>query len=77
MWLALCVAGINDENFYIMAGLCFVYFRLFDIWKPSLIGKIDRDVKGGWGVMGDDLLAGLFAGICSAGTYYLYATYIL
>lgn len=77
MWLALCVAGINDENFYVMAGLCFVYFRLFDIWKPSLIGKIDRDVKGGWGVMGDDLLAGLFAGICSAGTYYLYATYIL
>ena len=26
------------------------FFRLFDIWKPSIIGRIDRDVKGGWGV---------------------------
>jgi phosphatidylglycerophosphatase A len=33
-------------------------FRLFDIWKPSLIGKIDRDVPGAWGTLGDDLLAG-------------------
>ena len=49
--------------------LSFIYFRIFDIWKPSIIGRIDRDVKGGLGVMGDDIVAGLAAGICSAGTW--------
>ena len=39
----------------------FAAFRLFDIWKPSTIGWIDRNVKGGLGVIGDDILAG-FAG---------------
>jgi len=52
--------------------LSFAFFRLFDIWKPSLIGKIDRDVKGGWGVMGDDMLAGVLAGICSAASFQLF-----
>ncbi len=42
-------------------ALSFGAFRLFDIWKPSTIGTIDRKVKGGLGVMGDDILAG-FAG---------------
>ena len=41
--------------------LSFATFRLFDIWKPSTIGVIDKKVKGGLGVMGDDILAG-FAG---------------
>jgi len=49
--------------------LSFVYFRAFDIIKPSFIGKIDRDVKGGLGVIGDDVLAGVLAGICSAATW--------
>ena len=43
--------------------LFFFSFRLFDIWKPSIIGRVDRQVKGGWGVMGDDLLAGVFGAI--------------
>ncbi len=43
--------------------LSFILFRIFDIWKPSIIGKIDRGIKGGLGVMGDDLLAGFFAGL--------------
>jgi phosphatidylglycerophosphatase A len=44
----------------------FLTFRLFDIWKPSTIGKIDRDAKGGLGVMGDDILAGIAGGLLSA-----------
>ena len=71
MWITLSICGINESNMFIMAVLGFIYFRLFDIWKPSIIGKIDRDVKGGWGVMGDDLLAGVAAGIATAGTYQL------
>ena len=70
MWLAMSIAGVTPDN-WIMAGIAFIYFRLFDIFKPSIIGKIDRDVKGGWGVMGDDLVAGLFAGLCTSMTYYL------
>jgi len=74
MWIALAIASATADN-YIIAGLAFVYFRLFDIWKPSLIGKIDRDVKGGWGVMGDDMLAGLFAGLSTSMTYFLLTKY--
>ena len=66
MWLALSICGINSENIYILAPLAFVFFRLFDIYKPSIIGRVDREVKGGLGVMGDDILAGIFAGICTA-----------
>ena len=71
MWITLCVAGTTSENLIFMALFGFLYFRLFDIWKPSLIGKIDEKVEGGWGVMGDDMLAGIFAGICTALTYQL------
>ena len=45
--------------------LSFATFRLFDIWKPSTIGWIDRELKAGWGVMLDDVLAGIAAGIFS------------
>ena len=76
MWIALSICGINESNMIIMAILAFLYFRLFDIWKPSLIGKIDRDVKGGWGVMGDDLLAGIAGGIAAAGTYELITMFL-
>jgi len=67
IWIALILSSTT----WIQIILSFVFFRLFDIWKPSLIGKIDRNVKGGWGVMGDDMLAGVIAGICSAGVFQL------
>ncbi len=50
----------------------FLLFRLFDIWKPWLVGRADRR-GGATGVMLDDLWAGLFAGIGSvilAGLYH-------
>jgi phosphatidylglycerophosphatase A len=77
MWITLSICGINSGNMIIMAVLGFLYFRLFDIWKPSIIGKIDREVKGGLGVMGDDVVAGLAAGIATAGTYQLIEKFIL
>lgn len=40
----------------------FLFFRLFDIWKPWLVGRADRRGDPA-GVMLDDLWAGLFAGI--------------
>ncbi len=38
----------------------FVLFRLFDIWKPWPIREADRHVKGGFGVMLDDVLAAVY-----------------
>lgn len=77
MWITLSICGINSSNILYMAPIAFIFFRLFDIWKPSFIGKIDRDVKGGLGVMGDDVLAGIAAGIASAGVYQLIEKFIL
>lgn len=62
IWLALCIGG----SFPIAAGLNFLFFRLYDIWKPSIVGRIDREAPGGWGVMGDDLVAGALAGLSTA-----------
>ena len=39
----------------------FLLFRLFDIWKPFPIGYVDGTIKGGFGVMLDDLLAAGYA----------------
>ena len=47
---------------WIVAG--FALFRLFDIWKPWPIGWLDRHVGGGFGIMLDDLVAGVFAAVC-------------
>ena len=77
MWITLAICGINSSNILFMAPIAFIFFRLFDIWKPSFIGKIDRDVKGGLGVMGDDVLAGIAAGIATAGVYQLIEKCIL
>lgn len=44
--------------------LGFFLFRLFDVWKPGFIRIIDRRVKGGFGVMADDLAAGAVAAAC-------------
>ncbi len=44
--------------------LAFVLFRFFDILKPLGIRYVDKNLKGGWGVMLDDVLAGVYTCIC-------------
>lgn len=41
--------------------LGFLLFRLFDIWKPYPIHIVDQRVGGGFGIMLDDILAGIYA----------------
>ncbi len=65
IWLAFTLSS----GTWIQIILSIAFFRLFDIWKPSIIGRIDREVKGGLGVMGDDIIAGIFAGLSSAIVY--------
>jgi phosphatidylglycerophosphatase A len=82
MWFALSVAPAitiaphelaNLENgFLIQSILSFALFRYFDIAKPSIIGRIDREAKGGIGVMGDDIIAGFAAGVVSAAIWQGY-----
>jgi len=45
---------------YSLAG--FILFRVFDIWKPFPVRQAES-FRGGWGIMADDWLAGLFAGL--------------
>jgi len=71
-WIALCApsagfwaAGLPADRFPWPGWLAaFLFFRLFDIWKPWIIGRADRrrDVAG---VMVDDILAGVAAALCT------------
>lgn len=55
--------GMTLINILIAFGL----FRLFDIWKPWPIRYFDRNVHGGFGIMVDDILAGLMAALAMWG----------
>jgi phosphatidylglycerophosphatase A len=57
LWLVLAALPL-DWRFYLAA---FLLFRLFDIWKPFPIGWLDRSVKGGLGIMLDDVMASIYA----------------
>ena len=56
IWIAL--AGISTGNLHLAAA--FLFFRLFDIWKPGPINRLQA-LPGGWGIMLDDVAAGLLA----------------
>jgi phosphatidylglycerophosphatase A len=68
VWIAICLS-LSTGVLQIL--LCVVLFRIFDITKPSIIGRIDREVKGGLGVMSDDMVAGVVAGILAGGIWQL------
>ena len=54
----------NDaRNFITYTLIAFILFRLFDIFKPYPINKIDKNMKNGFGVMFDDIIAGIFSSI--------------
>lgn len=57
VWIPLL--GAESGNLY-YALLAFVLFRVFDILKPFGIRKMEN-LKGGWGVMMDDILAGIYS----------------
>lgn len=54
------LAGLDSRTLLELLAL-FALFRLFDILKPWPIRAVERGVRGGLGVMLDDLLAGLLA----------------
>ncbi|BFI95356.1 MAG: phosphatidylglycerophosphatase A [Rhodanobacter sp.] len=58
LWIALLPALAAP---WWAAAIGFALFRLFDVWKPWPIRVFDRRLKGGFGVMVDDVIAGAFA----------------
>ncbi len=63
----------TDNNYYVALSLflSFVLFRFFDITKIGPIKKTEK-LKGGYGIMADDILAGIFAFITQSAilTYF-------
>jgi len=56
-WLVLLAA---PQRVWLYAA-AFIAFRLFDIWKPFPVSWCDRNVKGGFGIMLDDVAAAIYA----------------
>jgi phosphatidylglycerophosphatase A len=56
----------RDDLFLLLSEVVtgFVLFRLFDVWKPGAVRWAERRFEGGLGVMADDVVAGLYAGLC-------------
>ena len=76
-WLSfLFIPALGIYNFstsewqkesYLAAIIIFVLFRFFDILKPHPISMIDKKFKSGFGIVLDDLVAGVFAGLTLLG----------
>ncbi|HSB96808.1 MAG TPA: phosphatidylglycerophosphatase A, partial [Spongiibacteraceae bacterium] len=64
LWIALAWLPAAAHWWWIGAG--FLLFRLFDIWKPWPISWCDRNIHGGFGIMLDDVLAGILAAVVLA-----------
>lgn len=58
MWLSL--AGLPKQLWLVVLGL--VFFRFFDIIKPSPLRQLEK-LPGGWGILLDDVVAGLLVRI--------------
>ena len=75
IWFAMIpVIYITSSQYErtLYAVLTLIFFRLFDILKPYPISYVDKNFKGGFGIVLDDLIAGVFAGIlATAITLYL------
>ena len=58
-WLALL--AVPSGQFWAAVG-AFALFRLFDIYKPLGIRAMEK-IRGGWGIMMDDVLAGIYSSV--------------
>jgi len=62
----LALGCVRHEPLWLQ-GLAFLLFRLFDIWKPGPIRRVEHLQPTGVGIMADDVLAGLCAGALAFG----------
>lgn len=80
MWVALLICSpLIESNYnkddvygYVNVFILFLAFRFFDILKPFPISYFDKNLKNGFGIVFDDLIAGIFAGIFTILLYNLF-----
>ena len=66
MWLALLAVPMTWTGF----ALAFILFRFFDIVKPWPVSWADRELKGGLGIMLDDVIAGVYSTVVILGLIF-------
>ena len=82
LWFALSIAPafgislkelLNLENgFLIQALLSFIFFIFFMITKISVIGRMEKNIKGGVGIIASAIIAGAAAGVSSSALWQVY-----
>jgi phosphatidylglycerophosphatase A len=70
----LPVDALTGNKVLIIALIGFLLFRVFDIVKPWPIRKLEKLPKG-WGILADDLLAGVYGAIALSVGYRLFMAY--
>lgn len=68
LWLAVLIPLTLiplpiELRWWVLLG-ALALFRIFDIAKPWPVSLLERSLPGGWGVVADDLMAGVMAGLC-------------
>ncbi len=71
VWLNLLIAVLLVGFSWPVVAVTFFWFRVFDIAKPWPISFADRQFKGGFGIVVDDLLAGVLGGLAVWATMML------
>lgn len=74
MWVVLFpleAFGSQLGDFRYDGVAAFILFRIFDIWKPWPVSWADKEIKGGLGVMLDDVIAGVMAAFVLVAVGYL------
>ena len=68
-FVAIC--GLGAAPLWVGLSAGFVLFRVFDIWKPPPIGWLQK-LPRGWGIVADDLAAGVVANLLIRLAYALF-----
>ena len=62
-WCGMTISLVFVPMNAVTLAAAFILFRVFDVWKPFGVGRIDQ-WKHPWSIMLDDVLAGLYANLC-------------
>ena len=73
LWIACIPASsfLMVREVLIFSLIAFILFRIFDIWKPYPINKLDEKFKNGFGIVADDVMAGVYAATFTSLIFYL------
>jgi len=71
-WAGMAIAMVWCGGNFVALLIAFLLFRLFDIWKPGPVAKME-ELKGAYGVVADDIVAGLIAAAVGFVTWLIIA----